>query len=201
MTHGAGANREQTDADARRVLGVDSAADDTEIRKAYRRLVLRSHPDVSGARDATERTVALTEAYRSLLRPDDARVADPDQERAATRRETARRHVTVPVAMVDAETIGVGAPPDETLLLLLDAGSRLGEVSYLDRACGLLELVVEFIDAPTSSVLLTLQGRATGVTEVFCTVEPLSGGDAPAASAVARLLLDTLIASTSASDG
>jgi hypothetical protein len=39
------------------------------------------------------------------------------------------------------------------------------------------------------------------VTEVFCTVEPLSGGDAPAASAVARLLLDTLIASTSASDG
>ena len=53
-------------------------------------------------------------------------------------------------------------------------------------------MIVEFVEAPTSSVLFSLQGRADGTTEVFCTVEALSGGDSPPAEAVTRLVLRTL---------
>ena len=78
-------------------------------------------------------------------------------------------------------------------MILVDAANELGEISYLDLSAGLLEVVVEFIEAPTSSVLLSVQGRATGITEVFCTVEPLSGGEAPPSDAVTRLLFRTLV--------
>jgi hypothetical protein len=190
-----------TDRDAaRRLLGVGPEADHPTIRTAYRRLIRRSHPDVNTGADAGDRTRRLTEAYRLLVSAPLAQRDLPGRTRgerpesgADSSGAAARRATTVAVALVDPETIGVAAPPDETLLLLLEAAHRLGEVSYLDRSVGLVEIVVEFIAAPTSSVVLSLQGRATGVTEVFCTVEPLSGGTAPSAAAVTRLLLDTLV--------
>jgi hypothetical protein len=93
---------------------------------------------------------------------------------------------------VDDDTIAVPAPADEVLMMLVDTAHSLGDISYLDPSNGLVEVIVEFVEAPTSSVLLSMQGRATGVTDVFCTVEPLSGGDAPPADAVTRLILHTL---------
>lgn len=96
--------------------------------------------------------------------------------------------------LVDAETIGIPAPAVEVVPLLIEAAHRLGDVTYLDPGAGLLEVVVEFVGAPTSSVVLSLQGRAaTGLTEVFCSVEPLSGGEAPSAEAVTQLLHRTLL--------
>lgn len=189
--------------DARRLLGVAPGADRTSIQAAFRKRLLLTHPDVSDQRDATERTVRLTAAYRLLTAAAEvAEVADlaatpsPAPSSApppAGARTPEERPIPVAVALVDAETIGFAAPADETLFLLLDAANRLGEISYLDRSAGLLEVVIEFLDAPTSSVVLTLQGRASGVTEVTCSVEPLSGGAAPPADAVTRLLLDTLV--------
>jgi hypothetical protein len=41
---------------------------------------------------------------------------------------------------------------------------------------------------------LSLQGRATGVTEVFCTVESLEADPAPPIDAVAHLLLEQMVA-------
>ena len=38
----------------------------------------------------------------------------------------------------------------------------------------------------------TLQGRATGVTEAWCTVEPLGGGPPPPTEVVTELLADGL---------
>jgi hypothetical protein len=199
--------------EARRLLGVSEGTDATTLRATYRQLLRRTHPDVSNERDATARTVALTAAYQLLASlPASAEVShevpgrpgSTADHQAAGRTGSAHSAApmqtppaasrTVHVALLEDQTIGVGAPADETLLLLLEAAHRLGEVSYLDPNIGLLEVVVEFLDAPTSSVLLSLQGRATGVTEVFCTVEPLSGGDAPPGGAVARLVVDTLLA-------
>jgi hypothetical protein len=96
------------------------------------------------------------------------------------------------ITLVDAETIGIAAPANEVVPMLIEAAHQLGDITYLDPGAGLLEVVVEFIGAPTSSVVLSLQGRATGVTEVFCTVEPLSGGEAPTDQAVTHLLWRTL---------
>jgi hypothetical protein len=192
--------------EARRILGVGPTADAEAVRTAYRHLVRRTHPDVSDVPDATSRTVRLTQAYSLLLRP--PATQSPPSERATGSSGRAGPgdpgppvgppdpvDVVEPVeaALVDGDTIAVGAPRDETLLLVIEAAHALGEIGYLDPSAGLVEVIVEFVEAPTSSVLLSLQGRATGVTDVFCTVEPLSGGAAPPADAVTRLVLATLL--------
>ena len=185
--------------EARRILGVDPAADVDEVRAAYRGLLLRTHPDVSGAADATQRTIELTRAFRLLTDAPAAAPASTEGARPpAPPPPPPPRPEFHPVGreLVDDDTIAVGAPANETLMLLIEAAHRLGEISYLDPSAGLLEVVVEFVEAPTSSVLLAMQGRATGVTDVFCTVEPLSGGEAPPADAVTRLLLRTLVEMT-----
>jgi DnaJ domain len=199
--------------EARAILGVGPQDDRVAVRSAYRHLLLQTHPDVSGRADAAARTMRLTAAYTTLIDPPDEVVDAPSggarpapTEPGSTSSEAPRstRADQAPsqdrvdpepilVALDDAQTIAVGAPANETLMLIIDAAHRLGEITYLDPSAGLVEVVVEFIEAPTSSILMTLQGRATGVTEVFVTVEPLSGGDAPPSDAVTRLLLRTLV--------
>jgi len=49
------------------VLGLDSGADRRAVANAYRRLVLRTHPDVCDAPDAAQRFDAVVRAYRFLL--------------------------------------------------------------------------------------------------------------------------------------
>ena len=82
------------------------------------------------------------------------------------------------VEVLDESSILVAQDRESTFAALLEAAHSLGEIGYLDRSAWLVEVLVEFVEAPTSSVVMTLQGRARG-TEVFCTVEPLSGGDSP----------------------
>ena len=47
-------------------LGVEKTATEAEIKKAYRKLVRKYHPDVSKEPDADKRTKALNEAYGVL---------------------------------------------------------------------------------------------------------------------------------------
>ena len=52
------------------VLGVQRAASDDEIKKAYRKLAMQYHPDRNnGSREAEERFKAITEAYDVLRDP------------------------------------------------------------------------------------------------------------------------------------
>ncbi len=199
--------------EARRILGLSPTADiDVEIvRSSYRRLVRTAHPDVSARPDAADRTAALTVAYRVLTQaittgaptrtaPSSsgtaARAAAPPRPGAAPPPQPTRPapppEPRIQVALIDDDSIAIAAPADEALMLLLDTAHSLGEISYLDRTAGLVEVIVEFVEAPTSSVLFSLQGRANGTTELFCTVEPLSGGEAPPTDAVTRLVLATL---------
>jgi len=50
------------------ILGVGRSADDTEIKRAFRRLARELHPDVSAAPDADERFREAVEAYEVLSR-------------------------------------------------------------------------------------------------------------------------------------
>jgi curved DNA-binding protein len=52
------------------VLGVERGAAQDDIKKAYRRLARKYHPDVSKERDAEERFKAVAEAYETLKDPD-----------------------------------------------------------------------------------------------------------------------------------
>jgi len=185
---------------ALRVLGLGDDAGPNELRTAYRRLLATVHPDVSDADDATTRTVELTEAYALLRHGPPAAGPPPAPERA---RDGQERHRTgqVEVVHLDDDTVAVHAPADTTLLLLVEAAHELGDVVYLDPGAGLLEVLVEFVEAPTCSLLLTLQGRANGTTEVWCTVEALTGEEPPPVDAVAHLVARTLSAVAAPSDG
>jgi len=195
--------------EARAILGVGADDDHLAVRSAYRHLLLQTHPDVSGRADAAARTMRLTAAYTTLVDPagevvdagdapaPGARSTQTGPPRSAQSDETPSQDEPdrdpILVALDDANTIAVGAPPGETLMLIIDAAHHLGEITYLDPSAGLVEVVVEFIEAPTSSILMTLQGRATGVTDVFVAVEPLSGGESPPSDAVTRLMVRTLL--------
>ena len=73
--------------------------------------------------------------------------------------------------MVGPDTLLLAAPPDEAFALLVEAGHRVGNVSYVDRSCAIFEVVVRQ-DGETCSLVVTLQGRAHG-TEAFLTLEAL----------------------------
>ena len=64
------------------VLGVANDADLDTIKKAYRKLVRKYHPDVSKEADAIEKTAQVNEAYETLKDPEkradyDAMLANP----------------------------------------------------------------------------------------------------------------------------
>jgi len=52
---------------ARRALGLGETASMPDIRKAYRRLANRYHPDKGGSASDSERMAELNRAYRVLL--------------------------------------------------------------------------------------------------------------------------------------
>ena len=51
------------------VLGVEKNADLDSIKKAYRKLVRKYHPDVSKDPDAVQKTAEVNEAYETLKDP------------------------------------------------------------------------------------------------------------------------------------
>jgi len=55
------------DLDAYRVLGLERGASREEIRRAYRRLARRWHPDRNRGKGAVERFLAIRSAYETLI--------------------------------------------------------------------------------------------------------------------------------------
>lgn len=52
-----------------KILGVDFDADDEDIKRAYRKIALKYHPDKNSSDDATEKFIKATEAYEVLIDP------------------------------------------------------------------------------------------------------------------------------------
>ncbi|HEX9530634.1 MAG TPA: DnaJ domain-containing protein [Acidimicrobiales bacterium] len=150
-------NREE----ALAVLGVNGQPDGAALRRAYRRLLRRHHPDVAGA-DTQAATVRIIQAYRVLRGQADAEPAPAPPPSPPP-----------PGGRAEGDAVCLALPPHEAFLLLLDVAQRYGEVTYLDRENGLFETVIEFEGYGPCSVMATMQGRATGVTEAFLCCEPL----------------------------
>ncbi|PRX66141.1 DnaJ-like protein [Nonomuraea fuscirosea] len=58
------------------VLGVERAASQDDIKKAYRRLARQLHPDINPSKEAEERFKKVTEAYAVLSDPSQRQLYD-----------------------------------------------------------------------------------------------------------------------------
>ncbi|MDO4685362.1 MAG: molecular chaperone DnaJ [Corynebacterium sp.] len=58
------------------ILGVEKSATDIEIKKAYRRLARKYHPDVNDTAEAAEKFREITLAYEVLTTPEKRRIVD-----------------------------------------------------------------------------------------------------------------------------
>ena len=200
------------------MLGVAGDVDGVALRAAYRSKLRATHPDVArptgDGRRADAATAEVVAAYR-LLRSEAATAPPPV---APVQPAT----VADDAVLVDGDTVSAELPAGDLFTLLLDAAHAMGEVTYVDPDAGLLETIVEFVGFPTASVVFNLraaersegmpgerapasrtamgsggaapeqEGRATRVTEAWCTVEALSGGPAPPDAAVAELFAAAL---------
>ncbi|MCB0977947.1 MAG: hypothetical protein KDB02_10865 [Acidimicrobiales bacterium] len=183
--------------DAAKILGLSENAQPAEVRRRFRSRIRTEHPDVDG-NDGTAARV-LIDAYRLLMEPSPG----PDDERTGTEvphpTDRTRRRDAVPgplpeavnVERLEGDTVAIGLPPDEAFRLICDAAHDVGEITYLDRSVPIIEVLCRFVGEPATSLVITVQGRATH-TEAFCTVESIEARAAPPVDAVVDLLEDAL---------
>lgn len=162
------------------VLEVVAGDDWDAVRASYRRLIREAHPDVTGdgRGAATARQAArLNEAYAVLSRAKRSGTLDaprPSSPGANGGRPTPPPPAppatpdppAVGVRLVGADTLLLAAPPEVAFPLLVEAAHRIGSLSYVDRNCGIFEVIVR-LDGETGSLLVMLQGRGHGTEAVF----------------------------------
>jgi hypothetical protein len=177
--------------EARTVLGVTDADGWDVVRRAYRTRIRAAHPDTHGV-GATATAVRLNEAYAVLSRAKRAGALHvaPAAAPPPPPPPPPPAPPAVGVTVEGSDTLLLAAPPDEAFALLLEAGHRVGNVSYVDRSCAIFEVVVRQ-DGETCSLLVTLQGRAHG-TEAFLTLEALERPASLPPDRVVRRMLDAL---------
>lgn len=181
--------------EARSVLGVGEADGWEAVRTSYRRRIRAAHPDTQAVGATTAAAARLNEAYAVLSRAKRAGRLHAPAPSAPVPSAPAPEPPpppppTVGVELVGNDTLLLAAPPDEAFALLLEAGHRVGEVSYVDRSCAIFEVVVRQ-DGETCSLLVTLQGRAHG-TEAFLTLEAMERPASLDPSRVVRRMLRAL---------
>ena len=180
-----------TPSDARALLGVSPQATHDEVRAAFRAQIGRHHPDVNPAPGTSARAMALIEAWE-VLGVEPAVTDPPVTDPPITDPPITDPPITGPLAAwATGSSVMAAAPADEVMLWLIDAAHRVGDVTFLDMAAGLVEALVEFVDGPVVTLTLSLQGRVAAGTEVFISMEPWSRPprpDLPDPDAVARLL-------------
>ena len=142
-----------------------------EVRIAYRSQIRTHHPDRAGAASAG-RAASIVEAYRVLAEAGPA-VEDPPPpaaSRAAPGGPVPPRTTTEglafgapPVGRVDADTLTLGAPADESFRWLLDAAHDVGEITYECRAKAGAADAFEWVFVGPKADLRSRQGQAVPV--------------------------------------
>ena len=112
------------------------------MRIAYRAQIAASHPDRAGGDPA--RAAIVTEAYATLERAHrEGRLADrrapPPPPPPPPRRAPPAAPLDEPPEVLDGDTVHLAAPPDEAFARLVEACHRIGDVTYIDRSCAILE--------------------------------------------------------------
>ena len=164
--------------EALRVLGLGPEASWAEVRTTYRSRVRQSHPDTAGTRAAGgAQLTRLNEAYSTIAhitargtRPLEPRPAEPRTLESST-----VLHVT-------------GGEP---FLALLDASHELGDVIYVSRSEGLIQVLIETSDGNRCQLLITVDRRTDPPLASFV-LDSLTSRPAPAIDDVVGRLASLL---------
>jgi hypothetical protein len=179
---------------ARSTLGLGLTPSWTEVRVAYRAQIASAHPDRAGG-DAA-RAALVTEAYATLERAHrEGRLhhapAPGPAAAAPGRPPPPSPPLAEPPEVLDGDTVHLLAPPDEAFARVLEACHRIGDVTYVDRSCAILETLLKVEGEGTCSLVITLQGRADG-TDAFCTLEAIEHVASPPVRQVVEHLVAAL---------
>jgi len=114
------------------MLGVNRKATLDEIRRAYRRLALKIHPDRSDAPDAADRFTRLTQAYEVLRDPDARRRYDEDLTRQTYRSQPVpSRPAPAPAKPKKVATAQKMTTPETARLAALFSRGKMDEAEAL----------------------------------------------------------------------
>ena len=178
--------------EARALLGLEAAPTWADVRVAYRAQIGAAHPDRAGG--STARAARVNTAYAVLelahregrLHSDAATTAPPPAPAAPPAPET--NGPDEPPEVLDGDTVHLPVPPDEAFLVVLEACHEIGDVTYVDRSCAILEALVRIEGEGVCSLVITLQGRSHG-TDAFCTLEAIEHVAAPPVRPVVEALV------------
>ena len=180
-------------AEARRRLGLGPTPSWVEVRVAYRAQIRAAHPDRAGGR--TDLAVAVNAAYTTLEEAErDGRLHDHAHVHESVHRAPPPPPAAEwgePPEVLDGDTVHLPVPPEEAFIHLLEACHTLGDVTYIDRSCAILEALVRVEGEGVCSLVITLQGRATG-TDAFCTLEAIEHVATPPVRPIVEALVQVL---------
>lgn len=168
------------------MLGVTAASPPAEVRAVYLRQVRANHPDTTDdPRGAGERTATIIAAYRLL------RGRLPDSGSAGAEGNAGGATATRGVEVLSDEALWVDADGALVGRLLFEAAEEVGEVSYVDRSSGLVQVTVRPGDGPTCWLTVSLHERPGG-TALVATLESIEALPSPSARPVVQRLADEL---------
>jgi hypothetical protein len=180
---------------ARARLGLGPAPTWIEVRVAYRAQIAAAHPDRVGG--DPQLAVLVNEAYATLERAhQEGRLQQLPTPVGAPRSAppsptSAYEALDEPPEVLEGDTVHIHAPPDEAFARLREACDRIGDVTYVDRSCAILETLVRVEGEGVCSLVITLQGRADG-TDAFCTLEAIEHVASPPVRHVVEHLVSAL---------
>lgn len=167
------------------MLGVLPEASPRVLRDAFLDLVRAHHPDTTNhPRGAGERTATIITAYRLLrdLPPEEAHELTPPPG------------VAEPVATIELiteEAVWVGVDARLVTPVLFEVADELGDVSYVDRSGGLVQLTVRPAEGPTCWFTISVHARPGG-TVLVATLESIEAQPTPPPGPLVLALAEAL---------
>ena len=176
--------------EARSVLGVGPGASPRALRDAFLTHVRDHHPDTTDhPLGAGERTATIIAAYR-LLRDLPDGPPRPVESAVGEAPEVGLGPIAT-IEVITDEAIWVGVEAAAVVPALLEVADDLGDVSYVDRSVGLLQLTVRPPEGPTCWFTISVHPRPGG-TVLVATLESIEAQPTPPAGPLMLALAEAL---------
>lgn len=177
--------------EARSVLGVGPAASPRALRDAFLTHVRAHHPDTTDhPLGAGERTATIITAYRLLRDLPPVPPGHPGESRPGAD-PSEPDEPTATIEVITEEAVWVGVDAATVVPVLLEVADELGDISYVDRSVGILQLTVRPPEGPTCWFTISVHPRPGG-TVLVATLESIEAQPTPPAGPLMVALAEGL---------